>query len=67
VSTERVLRPPLRAFRCIAANRRWGPIVLQKSQNAVRLILRRKTKQPAIADRYARKLVTEVAREFITW
>jgi hypothetical protein len=42
------------------------PIVLQKSQNAVRLIFRKKTKQVTIADRCVLKRATEVAREFVT-
>jgi hypothetical protein len=29
--TERLLRPPLRAFCCIAANRRWGPIPVSRT------------------------------------
>jgi hypothetical protein len=40
--------------------------MLQKSQNAVRSISRQKPKQAAIDDQYRLKLVTEVAREFIT-
>ena len=40
-------------------------IVLQKSQNALRLICRKKTKQVTIADQCALKRTTEVAREFI--
>jgi len=42
------------------------PIVLQKSQNALRLIFRGKTKQATIADRCARKPVTEVSCELVT-
>jgi hypothetical protein len=41
-------------------------IVMQKSQNAVRLISRQKPKQAALADRYSLKLVTEVGGEITT-
>jgi hypothetical protein len=40
-------------------------IVLQKSQNALRAICRKKTKQVTIADQRVLKRATEVAREFI--
>jgi hypothetical protein len=40
-------------------------IVLEKSQNALRVICRKKTKQVTIADQCALKRTTEVAREFI--
>jgi hypothetical protein len=46
-------------------NGRFAPILLQKSQNAVRLIFRKKTKQAAIADRCSPQAITEVAREFV--
>jgi hypothetical protein len=46
---------------CSAGGGNWQ-IVLQKSQNAVRLILRQKTKPAVIADRDSLKLVTEVAK-----
>jgi hypothetical protein len=39
--------------------------VLQKSQNAVRLIFDQTIKQPAIVDRCSLKRATEVACEFI--
>jgi hypothetical protein len=42
------------------------PIVLQKSQNALRLISRKKAKQATIADRCVLKRATEVAGEFVT-
>jgi len=41
------------------------PILLQKSQNAERLIFRERTKQAAIADRCSLKRATEVACEFV--
>ena len=40
-------------------------IVLQKSQNALRLICRKKTKQVTIADRCVLKRATEVTCEFV--
>jgi len=40
-------------------------IVLQNSQNALRLISRKRTKQATIADRCALKRGIEVARGFI--
>jgi hypothetical protein len=40
-------------------------IVLQNSQNAVRLIFREKTKQATIADRCALERTNEVAGRFI--
>src|SRR5947208_2296291 len=42
----------------------YGSIALQKSQNAVRIIFREKTKQATIADQCSLKLVTGIAREF---
>ena len=42
-----------------------GRIVLQNSQNALRLISRKRTKQATIADQCALKRGIEVAREFI--
>jgi hypothetical protein len=39
--------------------------MLQKSQNAERLIFRERTKQAAIADRCSLKRATEVACEFV--
>ena len=42
----------------------YWQIVLQKSQNAVRIISREKTKQATIADQCSLKLVTGIAREF---
>jgi len=39
-------------------------IVLQKPQNALRLIFRQRTKQGTIADRCVLKRVTEIASEF---
>jgi hypothetical protein len=45
--------------------RSWQ-IVLQKSQNALRLIYRKKAKQATIADRCVLKRATEVAFEFVT-
>jgi hypothetical protein len=39
--------------------------MLQKSQNAVRLIFRKKTKQVTIADRCVLKRATEVTCEFV--
>jgi hypothetical protein len=44
---------------------RFVPILLQKSQNAERLIFRERTKQAAIADRCSLKRATEVACEFV--
>jgi hypothetical protein len=41
------------------------PIVLQKSQNGLRLIFREKTSQATIADQFALKRAIEVADEFI--
>ena len=41
-------------------------IVLQKSQNAVRLNFRQRTKQAAIVDRCRFKRATEVVSEFVT-
>jgi hypothetical protein len=41
-----------------------GGRVLQKSQNAGRLIFREKTKQATIADQCSLKPVTGIAREF---
>jgi len=46
------------------AFRLWR-IVLQKSQNAVRLIFRQTTKQAAIVDRCSLKRAAEVACEFV--
>jgi hypothetical protein len=40
-------------------------ILLQKSENAVRLIFRKKTKQGAIVDRCSLQAITEVAGEFV--
>jgi len=45
---------------------RFWQIVLQKSQNAVRLNLRSTTKQAATVDRCSLKRATEVASEFVT-
>jgi hypothetical protein len=44
---------------------RLVPILLQKSQNAERLIFRERTKQAAIADRCSLKRAAEVACEFV--
>ena len=41
-------------------------IVLQKSQNAVRLNFRQRTKQAVIVDRCRFKRATEVVSEFVT-
>ena len=41
------------------------PIVLQKSQNAVRINFRQRTKQAAIVDRCRFKRATEVVSEFV--
>jgi len=50
---------------CPTSTVRFVPIMLQKSQNALRLICRKETKQVTIADRCVLKRATEVAREFI--
>jgi hypothetical protein len=42
------------------------PIVLQKSQNAVRLNFRQRTKQAVIVDRCRFNRATEVVSEFVT-
>src|SRR5258708_36322186 len=59
-----------RQTRCDAINSnqhvRHLPIVLQKSQNTVRLIFRYKTKQVASGGRCRFKPVTEVACELVT-
>jgi hypothetical protein len=41
-------------------------LLLQKSQNAVRLNFRQRTKQAAIVDRCRFKRATEVVSEFVT-
>jgi hypothetical protein len=45
---------------------RFVPIVLQKSQNAVRLNFRQRTKQAVIVDRCRFNRATEVISEFVT-
>jgi hypothetical protein len=47
------------------ANVAYWQILLQKSQNAERLIFRERTKQAAIADRCSLKRAAEVACEFV--
>ena len=47
------------------ANVAYWHILLQKSQNAERLIFRERTKQAAIADRCSLKRAAEVACEFV--
>ena len=44
---------------------RFWQILLQKSQNAERLIFRERTKQAAIANRCSLQAITEVAGEFV--
>jgi hypothetical protein len=47
-------------------NDRFWRIVLQKSQNAVRLNFRQRTKQAVIVDRCRFDRATEVVSEFVT-
>src|SRR4030081_2445797 len=49
----------------LAVEVRCWQILLQKSQNAERLIFRERMKQAAIADRCSLKRATEVACEFV--
>src|SRR3977135_3098184 len=49
----------------LASDVRYWQILLQKSQNAERLIFRERTKQAAIADRCSLKRAAEVACEFV--
>ncbi|MGB6399810.1 MAG: hypothetical protein WBF73_29640 [Bradyrhizobium sp.] len=51
---------------CFRPTDRFWRIVLQKSQNAVRLNFRQRTKQAAIVDRCRFKRATEVVGEFVT-
>jgi hypothetical protein len=58
--------PQLADIHATARHVRSVPIVLQKSQNAVRLNFRQRTKQAAIVDRCRFKRATEVVSEFVT-
>jgi hypothetical protein len=59
-SGERVERKLIVGVSC------WARL-LQKSQNAMRLISRQRTKQRTIADQYGFKRVTRIVSEFGTW
>jgi len=59
----RLLYPPRTDIGDGKCDVRFVPIVLQKSQNAVRLIFRQKTNQATTADRCILKRASEVANE----
>jgi hypothetical protein len=56
--------PPKAATACFHHRGSLGPILLQKSKVAGRLIFREITKREAIADSYGRTHISEVACEF---
>jgi hypothetical protein len=66
ISAARPLHSNKRTFIGSPVTSALCPIMLQNSQNAVRLIFREKTKQAAIVDRCSLKRATEVSCKFVT-